>query len=284
MGNARPYRLGLYEKAMPADLSWAEKFRNAKEAGFDWLEISIDETPAKQARLDMPDPELHEIKEAMAQSGLPMLTMCLSGHRKFPLGSHDPQVSEQSLVIMAKAIDLALKLGIRIIQLAGYDVYYETSDESTRAWFRENLAKSVDLAARSGVILAFETMETLFMDTCRKSMVYIAQLDNPYLKLYPDVGNLTNASRISGISVQDDIASAHGHIVAAHLKEIVEGAYREIPFGTGDTRYDEALELLVKQGVRLFTGEFWYTGNPAWKADLAFANTYLRAKIERFLP
>ena len=130
------------------------------------------------------------------------------------------------------------------------------------------------------IILAFETMETLFMDTASKAMTYVIENDSPYLQIYPDLGNLTNASRISKISVEDDLRAAKGHIVAAHLKEIVEGKYREIPYGTGDTHYETGIRELKKQGVALFTGEFWYVGNPDWKADLIFANAYLRKKIE----
>ena len=47
----KAYTLGLYEKAMPSDLSWREKLTAAKQAGFDFLEISIDETDAKLSRL-----------------------------------------------------------------------------------------------------------------------------------------------------------------------------------------------------------------------------------------
>lgn len=283
MAKNKVYQLGLYEKAMPSTLSWLEKLNQTKAAGFDWLEISVDETDAKLARLDYTALEVNEIKAAMQETGIPILTMCLSGHRKYPLGSHDLNVQKRSLEIMRKAIDLASALGVRIIQLAGYDVYYETSDESTKAMFALNLNKCVKMAAKAGIILAFETMETLFMDTCIKAMVYVNLNNAPYLQIYPDIGNLTNASRISGVSLKDDLEAANGHIAAAHLKEIIEGHYREIPFGSGDTRYDEALEVLARQGVRMFTGEFWYIGSATWQADLAFANTYLRSKIEKHI-
>ena len=46
------YRLGLYEKAMPDFESWEEKLLLTCETGFDWLEISIDETDKKLSRLD----------------------------------------------------------------------------------------------------------------------------------------------------------------------------------------------------------------------------------------
>jgi len=280
MDKNKVYQLGLYEKAMPSHLSWKEKLEATKVAGFDWLEISVDETEDKLHRLEMDPKFIDEIKTALKETRVPILTMCLSGHRKYPLGAHDEEIRDQSLVIMRKAIDLAQELGIRIIQLAGYDVYYETSDEITQNYFRENLKKAVLMAAQKGICLGFETMETPFMDTVTKAMRYVSDIQSPYLGVYPDIGNLTNASRMTGISVQADLKQGQGHIYAAHLKEIVEGKYREIPFGTGDTHYEAAINALMHQGVRLFTAEFWYVGNATWKEDLAFASTYLRAKIE----
>ena len=210
MAKSKPYTLCLYEKAMPSSLSWLEKLNVAKAAGFDAVEISIDETDAKLSRIEPDHPIRNELKEAIAVTEIPVLTLCLSGHRKYPLGSHDEAVRQSSLDIMEKAIDLAQYLGVRIIQLAGYDVYYETGDEQTRHWFEVNLRKASEMAAKAGVILGFETMETLFMDTATKAMRYVSAIDSPYLQIYPDIGNLTNASRISGVPVnQDQIGRAH---------------------------------------------------------------------------
>ncbi len=44
--------LGLYEKALPADLSWPQRLATAAELGFEFVEMSIDEQPARQQRLD----------------------------------------------------------------------------------------------------------------------------------------------------------------------------------------------------------------------------------------
>lgn len=60
---------------------------------------------------------------------------------------------------MKKAIDFAADLGIRIIQLAGYDVYYEDGDLYTNHDFETNLKKCVEMAAEKGIVLGFETME-----------------------------------------------------------------------------------------------------------------------------
>ena len=145
----KEYFIGLYEKAMPNTLTWREKLQCAKENNFDFLEVSIDETDEKLKRLDMTKEERQVLVDLMYEVGLPIRTMCLSGHRKYPIGSADETTRNRGMRIMEKAIELADDLGIRIIQLAGYDVYYEEGSEETRKLFYENLKKSVEMAARS---------------------------------------------------------------------------------------------------------------------------------------
>lgn len=276
----KKYTLGLYEKSMPSTLSWKEKLTEAKKAGFDFVEISIDETEDKLARLDMTQEEREQLVHTMYEVGLPIRTMCLSGHRKYPLGSNDPQTCGRGMEIMEKAIRLAEDLGIRIIQLAGYDVYYEESDDDTVARFEENLKKAVKMAAAAGIVLGFETMETEFMNTVEKSMKYVNIVDSCYLNVYPDLGNITNAAVTYGTKVTDDLETGKGHLCAMHLKETVPGKFREIPFGTGHVNFEEGIEKAWELGVRRFVTEFWYTGNEAWRDDLVFANKKMTAILE----
>lgn len=274
------YRLGLYEKALPMELNIREKLEITQKSGFDWLELSIDESSEKLMRLHWSNSERAEARRAVFETGVPISTICLSGHRKFPFGSHDEETRKRSLEIMERALDLASDLGVRVIQLAGYDVYYEESDRDTVLLFRENLAKAADMAARAGVCLGFETMETPFMDTVKKGMYYVKDINSPYLGMYPDIGNLQNAACIYGGEVAEDIRTGTGHIFAAHLKETVPGIYRDMRFGSGHTDYEKALNELSRQGVRMFTGEFWYHGEPDWREELSRSSAFLRQKIK----
>lgn len=270
--SGKNYMLGLYEKAMPEELTWREKLTAAKEAGFDWVEISIDETDKKLARLDWTKEERLDLVRTMYETGVPIRTMCLSGHRKYPLGSSDPAVEERSMEIMEKAIILADDLGIRIIQLAGYDVYYEESTEETKERFARNLRKAVHIAAKYGVLLGFETMENEFMNTVGKAMHYVNLVNSVYLNVYPDGGNITNAAVTYGTDVLRDLRSGEGHITSVHLKETVPGKFREIPFGTGHVDFRSIIGTSWKMGVRKFVTEFWYVGAENWKADLKQAS------------
>lgn len=276
----KAYTLGLYEKSMPAELSWERKLEVAGKAGFDFVEISIDETDAKLNRLDMSKEERLQLVQTVYHTGIPIRSMCLSGHRKYPLGSENPDTAARSREIMKKAIQLADDLGVRIIQLAGYDVYYETSTEQTRRIFEENLRWAVSLAASRGILMGFETMETPFMDTVEKAMNYVSDVKNPYLQVYPDCGNLTNAALLYQGDVCQDLSSGKGHIVAMHLKETLPGKYRDVPFGTGHVNFQKVIRRGWELGVRRYVTEFWYQGSPSWKEALLDASRRMRSVLD----
>lgn len=275
------YRLGLYEKALPPELSFAQMLDETARNGFDSLEISIDESDRRLARLDWSADERKRLLLAAGDAGVPIATMCLSGHRRFPLGSHDAQVRKRSLEIFRRALALGMDLNVRVIQLAGYDVYYEDGDEDTARWFEENLRICAELAARAGMLLGFETMETSFLDTVSKAMRWVRRINNPYLGVYPDIGNLKNASLRYGTDLMEDIACGNGRIVAVHLKETKPGVYRNMAFGTGHTPYEPCMKAFRNMGVRHFTGEFWHQGEPDFRKTLSFSAAFLRERLDQ---
>ena len=276
----KAYTIGLYEKAMPGTLSWKEKMLVAKKAGYDFIEISIDETDEKLNRLDMSRDKRIELLSLMFETGIPIRTMCLSGHRKYPLGSSDDATRARGMEIMEKAICLAEDLGVRIIQLAGYDVYYEEGSETTRAYFLENLRKATKMASAKGILMGFETMETEFMNTVEKAMNYVKKVNSVYLNVYPDLGNIKNAAVSYGKNVLDDLETGRGHLAAMHLKETVPGKFREIPYGTGHVDFESGIRKAWELGVRRYVTEFWYTGNPEWEKDLDFAVSKMTAILD----
>lgn len=278
----KAYAIGLYEKAMPKSMNWRQMLECAKECGYDFVEISIDETDARLARLEWTKEERLELVAAMKEVGVPIRSMCLSGHRKYPFGASDPAVRARGMEIMEKAIELADDLGIRIIQLAGYDVYYEEGTAESERLFRENLAKATRMAECRGIVMGFETMETEFMNTVGKSMKYVDLINSPYLGVYPDSGNLTNAAKTYGTDVLEDLESGRGHIVALHLKETVPGKFREIPFLTGHVDFPAVIAKAWELGVRRFVTEMWDVGSPSWKEDIQFANKSMAEILDRF--
>ena len=270
------YILGVYEKFMPEHLTLEERLYAAKECGYDFLEISIDESDKRLSRLKWTAAERTQLKNAINTSGTPIKTMCLSAHRKYPLGSSDAKTRERSLEIMKRALELATDLDLSIIQLAGYDVYYEPSTELSVARFEEGLRACVEMAEKTDIVLGFETMETDFMNTVEKAMRYVSLISSPALQVYPDIGNLTNGSD----DVPNDLRKGEGHIFAAHLKETKQGVFRDMFPGEGRVDFNTLIPQLYSQGVRIFNAECWYREGDDYAARMRSVCEFYRSIFE----
>lgn len=248
--------LGIYEKALPDDLDWDERLAIAKTAGYDFVEISVDESEERLARVKWPDSKKEELARAISRQNIPILTMCLSGNRRYPLGSECEETRQKGIRLVKDSVDFSLAVGIRIVQLASYDEYYNEANAKTQALFVESLQQVVEYAAGKGVSLALETMDIELMDSIEKLMKYVTLINSPYLQLYPDVGNIT----AMGKDVEKDFASGVGHIMAIHLKDTTPGVTRNIPYGEGIVDFVKFFRLIKRMDYKgLLVAEMWAT-------------------------
>lgn len=246
--------VGLYEKALPAPLSWEERLAAAGQAGYDFVEISIDESDERLGRLDWSPAERAALRHSIANTGVRVMTMCLSGHRKYPLGSHDPQVRRQGQEILRKAITFAGDIGLRVVQVMGYDVFYETSDDETRVHFMDGLRLGAVWAEQAGVMLGLENLDTPFVENLPKALEIIHEIDSPWLKLYPDLGNLAAA----GFPPPEQLPLAGHQLLGIHIKDVLPRIIRGVPFGEGIMRFQETFHALAQTGFWGLIGiEMW---------------------------
>lgn len=268
----RPYKIGLYEKAMPKNLTWEEKLLCAKECGYDYVEMCIDADEEKIKRIYMSKEERKEIIDAMFNADLPIRSMSVSALTKFALGDPDEKIRNRGMEILEKAVVLAGDLGIRTVMIPGYDIYFGESTIQTKKDFLQNLMKAAEVAAREGVVIGMETMENDFMNTTEKGMKYVKVVNSPYLNMYPDSGNITNAAELYRQDVCEDLEFGEGSVISLHLKESKTGIFREVPFCTGHVEFERIIQSAWKTGVRRYVTELWDVGQENWKEDICFAN------------
>lgn len=270
--------LGIYEKALPAGEGWFERLMLAKKLGFDFVEMSVDETDGRLARLDWNREERMALVSAVAETGVRVPSMCLSAHRRFPLGCEDDAVRDQGLEIMRKAIKFAQDVGIRVIQLAGYDVYYQDANDETRRRFRDGLKESVEMASRAQVTLAMEIMDYPLMNSISKALGYAHYLNNPWFQLYPDIGNLSAWDN----DVQMELQAGIGHIVAVHVKDTRPGVFKNVPFGTGVVDFEQCFKTLKQSGYcGPYLIEMWSETSESPETDVANAREWVRERMTR---
>ncbi|WJD50717.1 MULTISPECIES: L-ribulose-5-phosphate 3-epimerase [unclassified Enterobacter] len=270
--------LGIYEKALPAGECWAERLQLARTLGFDFVEMSVDETDARLSRLDWSREQRLALVNAIAETGVRVPSMCLSAHRRFPLGSEDDHVRQQGLAIMRKAIQFAQDVGIRVIQLAGYDVYYQQGSDETRRRFRDGLKESVVMASRAQVTLAMEIMDYPLMNSISKALGYAHYLNNPWFQLYPDIGNLSAWDN----DVQMELQAGSGHIVAVHVKDTRPGEFKNVPFGEGIVDFERCFATLRQSGYcGPYLIEMWSETAADPAADVIRARDWVRERMAR---
>jgi len=275
--NYQDFRFGLYEKALPQNLGWLERLTQAKEAGYTFMEISIDETDEKLERLHWDLGKKNQLQSDIQESGIPLLSLCLSGHKRFPIGSANREVRSRGMEIMFKAIRFASDLGIRIIQLAGYDVLMdEKSTAETRENYLANLKRSVRFAAGRGVVLAMENIGMSFINSISQAGKIVRELCSPYLQIYADVGNLSAVN----LDLKQELQAEICHIVGFHIKDTREGEIRRVPFGKGTVDFVSAFQVIRETGFfGFFLVEMWADNNPNAFENARDARFWLLNKI-----
>ena len=277
-GTAAAFRWGIYEKALPERCGWPERLSAAAEAGYQFLEISIDESENRLARLVWPDSTRQDLHRALASAPASIDTMCLSAHRKYALGSQSAPLRQEALDIMRRAIDFAAEFGLRIIQVAGYDVFYEESTERTRASYLQGILQSAEWARQSCVTLALENVDWPTVDSIEKGMRFVQAADTPWFQMYPDIGNLAAMEK----DVTSELLAAGRHLVGLHLKDTRLGEFRRVPLGEGVVDFDGAFRTLKRMGYHgPLIVEMWNEAAADPVAVAAAARRWLAEKLTK---
>lgn len=282
---ARP--IGIYEKATPKHFTWKERLEFAKELGFNFVEMSVDESDERLARLDWTKEERLEVVKAIYETGVRIPTICFSGHRRYPMGSADPALEAKSMETMQACIELAQDLGVRVIQLAGYDVYYEDKSPETRKRFLKNLRQACTWAEQAQVMLAIEIMDDPFINSIEKYLAVEKEINSPFLFVYPDTGNLAAWHN----DFHSEFLLGHNSIAALHLKdtypvtETSKGQFRDVPFGQGCVDWEATFQVLKETNYQgPFLIEMWSENCETveeTKAAIQAAQAFLYPLIEK---
>ena len=236
--------IGIYEKALKWDGSWANLFAQARRAGFAFVDLSVDETPEREARLRWSREEREAVLQASRAASVPIGGLCLSVHRKIAPGSANPHMRERAREVLIEGIDLCADLHIPLLQLAGYFAYYEVNTDDSRRWYIDCLRYGAEYAARRGVALGIENVDGTDIVSISAAMEVVEEIGSPWLQLYPDIGNIAE----QGFEMIPELQRGQGHMFAIHAKDVRRGEPRRVPMGEGIVDWDVAFAELARQG------------------------------------
>jgi L-ribulose-5-phosphate 3-epimerase/hexulose-6-phosphate isomerase len=168
-------------------------------------------------------------------------------------------------------------LGIRTIQLAGYDVYYEPANQETHQNFIQGMKQAAKMAERAGVMLAVEIMDTCYLNSLSKFEVLNREVNSPFFTAYPDVGNISGWN----YDVSTELALSMPHIVQIHLKDTYkvtndyQGQFRDLVIGDGEVDFEAIFETLKRTDcVVPMVIEMW-AQDDNWRENIEIAKQRL---------
>lgn len=255
----------LYVSMLPKDLSYLEKFRLARAAGFDGIEVGTITDDAVAA----------EIKAASDQSGLVIHSVMNADHWKYPLSSPDPEVVNKSIAGMEASFRNAKLWGAHSILLVPGVVDAQTRYQD--AWTRSQKVireRIVPMAAQAKVVVGIEEVWNKFLISPLEMAHYVDEFASPWIKAYLDVGNML----FYGFP-QDWARTLGPRISRVHVKDFKldrrNGTFAWKNLGEGDVDWPA-----VRQALADVKYEGWVTaeiegGDAAYLKDVA-------ARMDRF--
>lgn len=170
---------GLVFGMIKEDLPLADKFKLARDTGFDGIELN--------SPVEFSIPEILEAKE---KSGIELPSVINRYHWSKPLSDPDPRIRKECIGSVIKSLEEVKVLGgdtVLVVpgvvnEKVGYEQAYNTSLESIR--------KLILHAERTGMQIALENVWNNFLLSPVEARRFVDDINHPLVGWYFDIGNI----------------------------------------------------------------------------------------------
>src|SRR3989442_14992160 len=254
---------GLVFDMVPSRLSYADRFKLVRDAGFEVV----------QALTEPDERKAEAMRQAADAASIRIDSVMNVDHWQYPLSSSDPAIVEKSLSGMRTSLRNAKLWGSDAVLLVPAVVNPQTSYRD--AWTRSQaqVRKLMPLAEELKVVIAIEEVWNKFLLSPLEMVQYLGEFHSPWVQAWFDVGNVV----LYGYP-QDWIRTLGKRIVKVHLKDFkrTESGYAWVNLGDGDVDWP---------AVRRSFSDIGYAGSVIAELDQG-DETYLRdvsRRIDRLL-
>ncbi len=235
VSGALPIKKGLVLDMLPNKLSYTERFKLARDAGF-----AVVQAPTTA---DMHVAE--EMKKAADTANIRIDSVMNMDHWKYPLSSGDAAVAAKCMEGMKTSLHNAKLWGSDAVLLVPAVVNAQTSyaDAWTRSQAR--IHELLPMAEELKVVIAIEEVWNKFLLSPLEMVAYIDEFQSPWVKTWFDVGNVV----LYGYP-QDWIRTLDKRTCKVHLKDFKrkEGGYAWVNLGDGDVDWAAVRQAFADVG------------------------------------
>jgi len=188
-------KAGINIWSFPGNLSLNEVFKTAKDAGFEGVEIALNETG--ELSLESTEKDILRIKQMAYDNGISLYSLATSLFCAYPFTSNDKAIRNKGKDMTRRQLEVAKLLGCDTIltipgsvdivfcpgfEVIDYDVAYDRALEAMRE-LKED-------AEKYKVTIGVENIWNKFLVSPLEMRDFIDKIDSNYVKVYFDVGNV----------------------------------------------------------------------------------------------
>jgi hexulose-6-phosphate isomerase len=265
-------KMGLSVWSVPPDWPLAKTFAAAKAAGFDGVEVALDETG--EVNLNSTEEDMRKIKALAESAGIELYSLATGLYWTYSLTSDDEKIRAKAKEILAKQLQTAAWLGCDTIlvvpgavgvdfiencPVVPYDAAYGRALEAIR--------EAKPLAERLGVTIGLENVWNKFLLSPLEMRDFIDKCESGFVGAYFDAGNVVQTGY-----PEHWIKILGKRIKKAHFKDFRRAAGNMSGFVdmlSGDVDYPAVMKAFAETGY-----DGWVT------AEVGFSAGYPKAGVE----
>ena len=161
------------------ELSLTDKFKLAKDMGFDGVELN--------APVDFP---LSEILAAKAKSGIELPSVVNKDHWSAPLSDPNPEVRKKCILSVAKSLQEVKELGGNTVLVVPGVVNEKVPYEQAYITSQNSIRELIPYAEETGMQIALENVWNNFLLSPVEAKRFVDEINHPLVGWYFDIGNV----------------------------------------------------------------------------------------------
>jgi len=185
------------------ELSLTDKFKLARELGFDGVELN---SPV--------DFTLSELLKAKSASGIELPTVVNKDHWSSPLSDPDPAVRQKCIESVAKSLQEVKDLGGDTVLVVPGVVNEKVSYEQAYITAQHAIRELIPYAEKTGMQIALENVWNNFLLSPVEAKKFIDEINHPLVGWYFDIGNVLRYGW-----PEHWIRTLNSRIMKLHIKE-----------------------------------------------------------------